>query len=377
MSHEVYTKIFSRSGIYKNLFNNFEINAFNKSLNGGLGDLSFTAPLKFDTYQDFFTEGDQIKVYVADNKDPNGKLVYSGSIDYVKGTASSTEFISVSASGFISELALDLHEVSQNIAFEYSDTVGNIIIDIIDNHKTINTASLISYATGSIYTAGTSVSYKTYAQSPLDAIKGVIELAPENYFYYLDELNNFNYKNIPTTPTHLFYLGRDVKQVSLNRSLRDTRNTVLFSNGLTTDDPNYKLHFESNTASINSYGRRVEIKRDSRYTNSDSVISASERFVNNNKDVFNTIELTIIDDGTSSTVNAKNINPGDTCKVLNIKEGSVFTDNMLITNVEYGIEYVRVSVLDVFSYVERLIETQRQQIALIEFDNSLPNTYTT
>lgn len=375
---EAFVKIYDSAGNFKDLFTNFAFTGFNASLNGGLGELNVQVPFKFDTYQESLTEGDEIRVFVADDQDQNGKRVYSGLIDLVNATASDQENVTITASGYISQMALDLHEDNQNISFRYPvRELSTTIKGILDNFNSNNPQAKVDYTADSVTNTGVSRSYKSYAQSPLDAINGVMEMAPANYFYYIDENNTFNLQPIATTPDHLFFVGVDVASITLNRSLRETRNGILFSNGLSSDDPNHALYFASDTTSTNAYGRRIEILRDSRFTNLSSIQEATQRKLDNFKEVFNTITLRIIDDGTSNTTNIKNLKPGDTCKVLNIESGNVFTDNMLVTSVNYAIDYADITILDTITYIERSIENQRNQMDLIMFQENLPESYTT
>jgi len=87
-------------------------------------------------------------------------------------------------------------------------------------------------AVESVTDTGTTVNYTFNVNTGLEALKKCLELAPTDWFFYTDLATNaFHFHPRAEDPEHLFYLGRDVFSLNLEKSMEDIVNDVVFTGG--------------------------------------------------------------------------------------------------------------------------------------------------
>lgn len=380
MNKQVFIKTYARDGTYKGVFFNFSFSSFQMSLNGGVGDLTVIIPRKFDEFNNdgAISLGYELRIYISDKESISGKLIYSGEIDDINPSVGADETVTINCSGWISQLADDLLESSQNILFEKTSVdISAMIKDFIDAYKAARTDDKISYTASSIATTGKTANLKVYGESPLSAIIAAARMADVNWFFRVGADNIFYFNAIPTTPTHYFMFGKDIAELKINRNIRDTKNAVLFANGLGSGDPQSVLKLYSDSGSITSFGRRVSKQRDGRYRDSSSIDEAAGRELDAYSQPINVVTLRIVDSNNTNGYDIESIKPGDTFKVLNISANDALTSNMLITTVTYNIDSVDIVATDTIQYVDRLLSDMGNKMTGENIDLTLPSTYTT
>lgn len=214
----------------------------------------------------------------------------------------------------------------------------------------------------SIDYTGTDISYTSNAKSSLETIERVREMAGSNWYWYVDADNIFYFRQYPTTPTHLFVFGKDISNVEITRSADDIKNEFIFWNQLQPDDTNYLSTRYYNTDSINSYWHRFENLTDGRILDDASADELAGAFIGAYKDPNVSMKFEVKDNNMGDGYDIESIEPGHTCKILNIKDSSVVSSNMVITSVYYTPEKAIVYVSDLREITGRSLTNLRRQL---------------
>lgn len=379
---EYFLKTYDSIGNFKHAFYDFTFSNFSSSLNGGLGDLTITLPEKFDDFNEgsYVDFGYEAKIYVSDKENPNGLIIYDGVIDSINAQVSDNESVTLKASGYVSQLALDILEqtTGSSVLFSFSNTdPSNMLKTIIDTYATNATNSKITYSSSSIETTGKTESLKLYFESPLSAINAVTQLGDSDWNWYIDVDNILYFRPIPTTAIHKFIFGKDVKSISFDKNIRDTRNAVFFYNALTEEDPELIFDLTTDATSISNYGRRFEIVRDNRYKKSTGTyVERANRIIDTLKNPVNVVTIEIVDSNQAGGYDIESIKVGDTFKVLNIATTNALSDNMLITTIDYNADFVRITAEDTIAYTDRVLLNNRNALFLNQYEDNMPENYT-
>jgi len=384
MIKEVYIKSYTSDGTYKGTFSDFQWAGFSKSINSGVGQVQITVPRKFDDYNSdgAIAPNNKIEIYVADGDAPSGTLIYSGYIAEINTAAAAEEGVRLKVFGYFSKLALDIVKDGTQIGVKYRQAsyadISDIFEDLIDKYKTANASTPIDYTGSSISSGGKQVSIDFSTSTYTDAFSELRRLADSDYYYYLDATNTFNFSQFSSTADHLFVFERDISSIKISQSLVDMRNGIIFWNGLQEEDPDFIAKYQENATSISSYGRQIEIRRDGRFKDEASVDEWNTRYLNANSEPITQVQLRLIDNNLSdSRVDLEALQPGQTCKILNISENDALSDNMLITGINYQIDYADIVIQDTRQFVDRNLFQLKKFINERTYSDSGPVNYTT
>lgn len=168
---------------------------------------------------------------------------------------------------------------------------------------------LVSYSGANIDLAGYTTSYTFRMATLLEVIKKCLELAPANYYWYIDPATlQFYFKETSTTADHTFIKGRHIEKLKLTSTGEDIKNAVYFSGGDTGAGSNLLTSY-SNTDSLTEIGRqKLERLSDNRVTVSTTADIISESFLDEFADNVYKTPLTILDEA----YNTASISVGDT-----------------------------------------------------------------
>jgi hypothetical protein len=379
MKKQVFIKTYDTTGTFKGVFYDFIFSQFNKSLNGGLGDLTVTIPRKFDEYNSdgAISLGYELRVYIADSENPSGLQIYSGEVQKIDVKAGDTENVSIQCMGYIFQMALDILESSRVVKFNYaSQDLSLIIKDIIDKHRAVSSKHKINYSATSVPNCGVSKGAEFYVTTPLKAIGHIVGQAPSTWFSRVGADNILYFNQISSVPNHYFIMGKDVIDIAIARNLQDVRDHILISNGMPAEDPNYIFQMYTNASASADWGRRIEYKRDERFkSTTNTATNYATRFLDVYKAPINQVQLRIIDSNLAGGYDIEDVEPGDTCKVLNVEDNEALSDNMIITEVSYNIDYIDLKVEDTTSYVARLFDQVNEQANMQGNEDNVPITY--
>lgn len=364
---------------YAGFFNNFGVSSYSKSIYSGNGELTLTVPRKFDDFDEGNTigHGNRVDVYVFDKNDNSGTKIYTGTIEEYTSAVSSNEDVSVRCLGIVNRLALDTYTDSKALTKSYSSQDPALVVrDIIDQYQFSNGEN-ITYTTSTIPTTSDTVSLELSSTTYLEALNLVTRTAGADYYWLLNNDNQIVFKKFSTTPTHYFMFGRDIAYLEAQNSIVDLRNSLLAWNRLPSSDSDYISKRYERMLSLFKYGRRQTRKADGRYkASADGFDKFAENYFEIYSEPIASLRFEVIDNSYGRGYNIESIQPGDTCRILNIKKNSSISDNMLITHVEYSFDRVVIDIVDVQQFISRSLFDIREQLAEQAYTNAGPDTFT-
>lgn len=359
-------KIYDRAGTtFKGNYDPIGGYAFTKTINGGVGALSITLPRKFDNFGlgEDVNLLDEIQVWVQD-KDTSGKRIYSGYVSSITSFIDgSNQGIKLDVLGYVSRLAFTLDWNGTDISMARNSlTAGELVKDVIDKYRSTVSEERINYGSSTVDITGSDISYTSNAKSCLETIERAREMAGATWYWYVDADNVFYFREYATTPTHLFTFGKDISSLEITRSADDIKNEFIFWNGLMADDTNFISNRYYNTTSINSYWNRFEANTDGRVTTSAGADALGDSYINAYKNPNVSMRFEVKDNNLGAGYDIESIEPGHTCKILNLNDSDVVGDNMVITSVQYTPEKVIIYVSDLREMTGRSLTNLRRQL---------------
>ena len=390
---EVYVKLYDSAGIFLKIDVNVQFEGFVKTINGGLGPLQLRFARKFDTFNEDndLSIGNQLKLYVSD-EDAFDVLMYSGRIEEQSPVIDGdTEYVDIVAYGWANQFNQDILKYGNRTTF-YTDStstfvtaspstktteLADVVRKILEyfnlaNDSLIRINSNVS-GTDQVEDTGNGLEYSFTAMTYFEALEKCRLFSPQSWYWYLNANNILEFKPKPSIATHSFVLKKDIKSIRAHKTLSQTKNIVIASDGTTL----YRKY--SDETSISLYGRRVQLYVDSAIGGTSTMNRYGESFVNTNKNSFTKIELEILDsNGNDVGYDIDSIEPGDTCKILNLEDTSeVLGNNMLITEVHWTPGLARLVIelndFDIGKYLTRLkkeVEDNKKS------DTGFPSYYT-
>jgi hypothetical protein len=324
---------------------------FSKELNGGLGECILELGVPFNYTGIELREGNEVVISVTDG-DAANLTIYSGYISsfspWAKGKK---EGITVSVLGYYTKLATDILKNGTQSTLYTEPTlglttvsgdmdqadVGLIMRAVVDRYRAETANPRIIYAPGDIPTAGEVAEYLFELKTYREAIDKILDMSPEDMFWYVDEYGIFKFKTQPADPTHTFILGKHFSEIAIQRSMEKIRNVLIFWNGENGVGQIFQSYEDA--ASIAQYGRRTEKKFDWVVSDQDTADAIGARFLARFKDPSVKVICEIVDNNENGNVgyDIESIHPGDTCRFVGFDEqlAANFNSNMLITKVDY------------------------------------------
>jgi len=376
-------KVFDRNNQYLTTWTDVTFQRFRKQINSGLGELQLDLARKFDDFDEGASvdHGNIVEIWVVDRDTP-ARLIYSG---YISGYGPSidgpTEHVSITCLGFLTLYAVLIYKNGTSVTLtRNSYDPSNIVKDIVDRVRAEYVddvlATKINYGANSIPLTGTTVSY-TFTHMCLDALTKVQELAPSEWFFYVGADNILNFRQGDVVPTHTFTFKKDFKKIDVFKNMEEVRNQLLFWNGRDSADSAYLSRLYSNTTSKNNYGYRFEKATDGRVTLLTTADKWGNAFLAANKGIDIRASVEILDNNLDETrgYDIESIEPGDTCRFANLptSASATFTENMLITSVEYTPTSVVLEVESQGAALERKLSKIKRDLEDQQYDNGQPN----
>lgn len=215
------------------------------------------------------------------------------------------------------------------------DPSTGMLKPIIDDY--VARGGLINYASGTIDVTGLSLTYTFNTNTLYEALKAILSIAPNGFYYYVDVgTNTVYFKQASTTADFTMVKGKHINDFSLVATIEQIKNQVLFSGGATAGVNLYKQY--QSQRSIDLYGIRLDRKSDNRVTVTATADAIGSTAIASGKDEAYMTTLTIVD----RTMDIALLKPG---KVIGFTGFGTFADNILaqIVRVEYSPESVTLS----------------------------------
>lgn len=341
-------KIYSKAGVYKGVIEDVSSPRFTSITNGGLGQMPLTIPKTFDDY-DAISLLDRVEVWVQD-KDTAGTTgvkIYSGYIDTIDAELSSgNQNVNVSVLGYFTRLTYTLDMTGTTVKMDrLSQDPAVSVKDVIDKYRVTASNPEINYTASSVETAGFPISFSAAMRTCYETIEKFRVMTGANWWWFVDATNTFWFKSKPATPTHKFKLGKDISDIKITKKVGNMVNNFLFWNGLQKDDVNIQAKLFHSPSSVAAYWEKFDRLTDGRVTDGDYADKLGDATV----DAMNapSVELSFVVKDNNYSENGydiESIQPGQTCRIMNIKDSSVYSGNLLITKTEYSPESIKVYV---------------------------------
>ena len=269
-------------------------------------------------------------------------------------------------------MPLDIYKNDTTTTITESATeIGQIIKNIITRYRAeVNTD--IYYTVDSINDTSQNGDFVFKSITYLEAINKAKNLAPDGWYWYIDENGLFYFKEIPSTPTHSFTIGKNISLVDVRKTIETVRNILYLYNGTT-----YKRYEDS--TSVGLYGKRAELITDINLNSTTTMDNYASRYLAEHKDPQLEIILNIIDDTENDKgYDIESINPLDTCQILGLlySQAQTFNKNMLITNVMYSFNKVVLTLQPIKKQLDNDVLSLKKDLQS-EMNSGLPSTYTT
>jgi hypothetical protein len=197
---------------------------------------------------------------------------------------------------------------------------SDMVRDTVDGY-----GGLVRYTDDSIEDTGYSLDYRFITAAALDIIAKARELAPANWYWYVDPATGILYfRETSTTPDHVFTLGQHLLEFNFDATIEYIKNVVYFTGGPTAGVNLLKKYTDLGSLASNRVG--MQKLYDNRITEADepSAASISDSFMDENSDEVFTADPIVISGETYDTSTIKN---GDTVKLAgfaNFIEGILF-----------------------------------------------------
>lgn len=245
-----------------------------------------------------------------------GKNVINTSVNYYKQNISGVPSENYSASGRVLPCAIYCLDGTTEVVYTSTDP-SEILIDIIDKYNFLG--GNVTYDDDSIDLTGTTVSYTFNTNTILEAVNKVVELCPENWYYYIDQATNLIHLHEKTnTPDHLFSLERDIADARFEKRIEDLVNTVYFTGGGT--PPLYKKYTNAN--SVSKYGVKSQKYTDQRVTDEDTAEIIANTILETRSEPELRVKLEIIDSNNNQDMgyDLESIDVGEVVSVRNVSQ---------------------------------------------------------
>lgn len=223
------------------------------------------------------------------------------------GTASDLYFVTYSNSG-------------STTAIFTSEDPATILTEIIDAY--VAEGGLIDYDGTSITLTGNLESYTFKVNTVLEGIKKCLELAPSNYYFYVNPATGIiTFKPVNATADHKIIFGRHINELDLEFTVEQVKNIVYFSGGETAGVNLFIKVSDEDSLEINRAGL-IKIS-DNRVTLSDTATTLSQNFLDENSSEQYQTQVTIL----STTYDLTLFNPGET---VGFEGFGTFVDNLIL-----------------------------------------------
>lgn len=307
-------KVYTSAGVFITTWNDvISEPTFYSEMNGGYSELKINLARKVDNFGEGVDVkiGNQVKVYVFDkDNSTTGVCIYSGYIalyqPIVDGGQQTLEIVVYNWWAELARIML-LNGTATTLAYSSYDP-ANILKDILTK-----AACHLTYSGGSIDLTSTVVSYTYNSNFVQEAVLKIPELCPANWYFRVGADDLVYLKLMPATPTHKFYVGRNIIYYSQEKRAENIVNEVFFQGtGI------WKKYIAAGSVAL--YGIYTQLLIDERVTLTSTADIMANRILTQFSAPEIRITIRVLDNnGVSNSMgyDIESINVGDTCKIFN------------------------------------------------------------
>lgn len=289
-----------------------------------------------------------------------GRRKFNGFITALNTRYGSTETVRVAISSFGADLDQYVLEDAGDTTVTYSsDDPSDIVRDALDRFNA--EGGVVTYDSNSVETTSTTVSYTFRVNTFLEVLRKAIELAPFDWYWYVDVGDDLVYfKDKPTEVSHTFVLGKHIEGLDLESSIEDITNVVYFTGGETAGVNLFKKYTDA--TSISTYRRGLKRISDHRVTLDASADLISEAEIERNSVPRYKTSLVILD----SVYDIETIRLGQLVTFRNF--GNYIDElELQIVGLSYTPDKVTLQLDTLYPSVNKRVEDLRRN--LVELDN--------
>ncbi len=372
-------KIYKSNGNYITSWADASFDGFMKTMNGGLGECRIKLARPFDD----FGEGSDVKLnnkveIICSDGDTasTGLKIYSGFIsNYTPFIDGGDEGVEIICLGYVSKLGTSILKNSAQIELKTNTAAGlttgvtasaaevrDVVTAIVDRYQAETQNPIVNYSSTSTEDSGNTITYTFNAKMYNEALDICRQYSPFNWWWYIGADNILKFKPKPGLANHTFVFGRHFKAIKVEKNMENVVNRVLFSSGDNPDQQILKLYSDADSSDL--YDDRWKIITDNRVSVSATADNAGEAELaeKKNADIKTTIEI-LDNNGNPDGYDIESINPGDTCKFLNLNTitSQTFSENIVIKSVSYTPDKVVIELESLsVSTGREIIENQRK-----------------
>ena len=352
-----------------------------KEINGGDGAFTFTLARKIDD----FGEGTDIdfnyrvKVYLFDSFNPTGVLVaYGYVLSYEPFLNGNEEGVTVTCLSAVSKLSNDYYRlgtsaVASELGVELADMRADEMMTAVINHyRSTESNSMIGAPSGLDQTtdnAGALFDFtlRIFNKKHIEALREIAKyfarFKSAGYWFYwrINTAGNLIVKNISTTATHKFVIGKHITNISGSKTMEGMVNRVYFWNEKGTTSSEYLKSTTDDTTSQNSYDIVSEYINDSSVTNINAANLLSSARIYDNKDPKVKIKVTL-----NGEYNLVSIEPGQTCQIFNLKNNpyKLGSDSVLFINsITYEVDSATLEIAEAADDFTDMVQEERDRLS--------------
>ena len=261
------------------------------------------------------------------------RLHYSTTSPYANGQLYNSLYAGGAGGGNYNLITGDLYFITSSglptttATYTSKDPSTQMLKPIIDDYRL--RGGILNYTSSSVDATGLSLTATFNTETIYDAVRKVLSLAPNGFYYYVDlGTDTLYFKQTLATPTHLLIKGRHLNKINLVLSIENVKNDLLFS-GAETAGTNLYTEY-TDPVSQGSYGIRLERKSDNRVSVQATADAIGESFIEENANEYYETTVTVID----ATIDTTLLKPGDT---VGLRGFGNFVDRqiMQIVRIEY------------------------------------------
>ena len=206
--------------------------AFTAKINGGQSDMRLKLKSRFDQFKDDFSFVEfmnHARVYMIDKNHKKGRIVYTGYIESLKSSLDREgETLTISLLGLASKLSEGFYGTAPTYDITENDDPANIAKKVIDSLKA-EFPNFIQYSGSTVQLVGSNVNYDFKKLLWSKCLKKCVELAGGGYYWVIDSLGDFYFKEVSSTADYIFQIGRDVEQLSVDENILSMKNYIIIN----------------------------------------------------------------------------------------------------------------------------------------------------
>ena len=305
-------KIYDNTGAFLTSWKDVSAPSFSYKINSGLSELKVNLARKFFNFGEGYDVkiGNELKLYVSDVETPTAVQIYSGELSQYSVKMETQDTVEVTFTGYITELSRRIVVATNATTISYSaQDPSDVIKDILDK-----VGDNVTYTATSVDDTGLTVSYDLIQNTALEGIQRMVELAPINWYWYVDSSNVLQFHAFDSDNPLKLFVGKHINALQLVKSGESIVNRYYFLGG---GSPQlYNRH--DRTSSQTEYGTKDKREQDERITVQGTATNRATNLLNTYDHPTMEVTCTVIDSNIDpkNGVDIEQLRPGQAVRII-------------------------------------------------------------